>query len=92
MKWLLILLIIVGIHESCSKDCDEYTTCETCAAQVGWPKFVNCRWCPKTGTCHAPQSFFNVCKKRNRISKVGECPKQKYLRDHPYHIFDVTFL
>ena len=82
MKWLLILYIIVGIHESSSKDCNEYTTCETCADHAGWIGILKCRWCPKSGTCHAPQSFLNPCKKRYHITEVGECPEQKYLRNH----------
>jgi hypothetical protein len=56
-----------------SANCDTFKMCSECASAKTWTG-SNCRWCPKTGDCHAEGSLSNKCSTDEQITDKSNCP------------------
>lgn len=72
---LLVLPLVNGQNSSDSGEaCNTFMDCGSCA-DAEHLFGTSCRWCPKTGQCHAYGSIYNTCSSEQQITDPMYCPK-----------------
>jgi len=66
-----------------SANCDTFKMCSECASAKTWTG-SNCRWCPKTGDCHAEGSLNDDILEYENKDKQYNCDV-RYVRSETKH-------